>query len=197
MSESDAGWPFLVTCVDSFTLRASVSSCFDLSNFWTLPVTSLPIEELDDDADGELLVLELDEPPYAEFPIDPVEPVAPLLVLSLEVLPEVLGLVLDESEEPPIRSPDLLDPVDVDDPVEPVPEVPADPLVCAHAGAATSSPAVARPATLPHSIFIFPLPLLHWRRTRHPAVVVVLASSTVVMRPGCDRRGGLSDRLDT
>ncbi|HET7825313.1 MAG TPA: hypothetical protein VFK90_08265 [Anaeromyxobacter sp.] len=72
MSESDAGCPFFVTWVDSFTLSDSVSSCFDLSNFCTLPVSSLPIEDaLDEDdgeledADGELLlpVLELEEPP--------------------------------------------------------------------------------------------------------------------------------------
>jgi hypothetical protein len=164
MSESDAGCPFFVTWVDSLTLRDSVSSCFDLSNFCTLPVISLPIELEAVEDDGELLlalpdvpalpVLELDEPPYAELPIEPVEPVEPLFVESLDELPDVLGLVL---EEPPIRSPDLVEPEDVEEPVEPVPEVPAEPLVCAQAGAATSSPAVARPATLPHSIFIFPL----------------------------------------
>jgi hypothetical protein len=159
MSESDAGWPSFVTWVELLTGSESVSSFFDLSNFDTLPVISLPIEPADavEPDEGELLlalplVPVLDEPPYVEFPIEPVEPVEPLFVESLDELPEVLGLVLDE---PPIRSPDRVDPDEVDEPVDPVPEVPEDPLVCAHAGAATSSPAVARPATLPHSIFIF------------------------------------------
>ena len=43
MSLSDACCPFFVTCVLSLTLSASVSCFFDLSNFSTLPVTSLPL----------------------------------------------------------------------------------------------------------------------------------------------------------
>lgn len=54
MSVRDAVCPSFVTCVESLTLSASVSSFFDLSNFWTFPVTSLFIEELDEDADGLL-----------------------------------------------------------------------------------------------------------------------------------------------
>ena len=53
MSESDAVWPFFVTCVLGLSRSWSESWLFFLSNFWTLPVTSLepdadavePIEE--------------------------------------------------------------------------------------------------------------------------------------------------------
>jgi hypothetical protein len=51
MSESDAVLPFFVIWVESLTLSASSCSC--LSTFWTLPVSSLPI---DADADAEPLV---------------------------------------------------------------------------------------------------------------------------------------------
>lgn len=54
MSLRDAVCPSFVTCVASLTLSASVSSFFDLSNFWTFPVTSLFIA-LDEDAVGLLL----------------------------------------------------------------------------------------------------------------------------------------------
>lgn len=187
MSESDAVWPSFVTWVESLTLTASVSSFFVLSNFWTLPVTSLPIDA-DAWAPVELLPMEPDALDPAELPVEPD-------VLGLDVLG--LDVLLDE----PIRSvdePDVLDfEPDADDPLEPVePVEPADPLVCAQAGAATSSPAVARPTTLPHSIFMFPLHCSVWRRTRHPAVVVVLASDTVVTGGQGDRRG-MSDRLAT
>ena len=47
MSESEAVWPFFVTCVLGLSFSFSESSLFFLSNFWTFPVTSL---ELDDDA---------------------------------------------------------------------------------------------------------------------------------------------------
>ncbi len=47
MSESDAVWPFFVTCVLGLSLSWSESWLFFLSNFWTLPVTSL---DEDDDA---------------------------------------------------------------------------------------------------------------------------------------------------
>jgi hypothetical protein len=47
MSESEAVWPFFVTCVLGLSLSCSESWLFFLSNFWTLPITSL---ELDDDA---------------------------------------------------------------------------------------------------------------------------------------------------
>lgn len=118
-----------------------------------------------------------------ELPVEPVElpvePVALPLVLGLdELLPDV-----------PIRS--------VDEPdLDPEVEDPLDPLVCAQAGAATSSPAVARPTALPHSIFMFPLRCSVWRRTRHLPRLVVLASDTVVTGGGGDRRG-VSDRLAT
>jgi hypothetical protein len=120
MSERDAVRPSFVTCVDSLTFTASVSSFFDLSNFDTLPVTSLPIE-LDESEPGELLPeepvdaeepVESDEPaapPDFELPMVPVEPVEPPL-RSLDALPlvplsDVLPVPLSVAE------PDLLDPV--------------------------------------------------------------------------------------
>ncbi len=45
MSESDAVWPFFVTCVLGLSFSLSESSLFFLSNFWTLPVTSLALAD--------------------------------------------------------------------------------------------------------------------------------------------------------
>lgn len=45
MSESDAVWPFFVTCVLGLTLSDSESSFFLRSIFWTLPVTSFVPDE--------------------------------------------------------------------------------------------------------------------------------------------------------
>ncbi len=75
MSESDAVWPFFVTCVLGLSFSLSESSLFFLSNFWTLPVTSFEL-----DADAEEPIADPDVLPALELvslglPIDPlVEP---------------------------------------------------------------------------------------------------------------------------
>jgi hypothetical protein len=85
MSESEAVWPFFVTCVLGLSLSFSESSLFFLSNFWTLPVSSL---ELDADADEPIedpaLVL---EPMSLGCPIDEPEPVDRSVVEPLEPVP--------------------------------------------------------------------------------------------------------------
>jgi hypothetical protein len=192
MSVRDAVWPSFVTFVESLTLSASVSSFFDLSNFWTLPVTSL-FDALDDDAVEPVPIEPLELLPVEPVPIEPELPVLGVL-LELPVLSRPV-LVLPV----PFWSGDVLEPVlpvapEDDDPLDPL--VPLDP-VCAQAGAATSSPAAARLATLPHSIFItYPLNLLRLETTRHPAM-----ARRVGFPNGSDaarvRQGRLSDRLAT
>ncbi len=73
MSERDAVWPFLVTCVLGLSFSCSESWLFFLSNFWTLPVTSL---ELEDDAiePVEPVVSLEDVPPIDEPELEPVPP---------------------------------------------------------------------------------------------------------------------------
>ncbi len=128
MSFSVAVWPFLVTCVLSLTGRASVSSFFDLSSFWTLPVTWF---------EALLLLMPVDGLSADDPVVEPVaEPLVPIDEPLLEGAPIVLEPDFDVS---------LL-------PLEPV-LLPLDP-VCASAGAATSSPAIPRPATIPHPSFI-------------------------------------------
>jgi hypothetical protein len=157
MSESDAVCPFFVTCVLGLSLSCSESWLLFLSNFWTLPVTSV---ELDEDAvepieDPEPVVSLEVEPPIVDPPVVP-EPVVPEPVVEpLEPVPpydEPLEPFDDGSVVVSLELP--LEP----EPIEPEPVEPLDPLdpeVCAHAGTpATSSPAVPRPATTPHPIFI-------------------------------------------
>lgn len=103
-----------------------------------------------------------------ELPVDPVpidEPEEPVLG---ELLVSLLPLL-------PVRSDDdgfeLVPPVapEADDPLDPVEPLPVEP-VWAHAGAATSNPAAARLATLPHSIFTIAYPSALLWTTRHPAL---------------------------
>jgi hypothetical protein len=75
MSESDAVWPFFVTCVLGLSFSCSESWLFFLSNFWTLPVTSL--DALDDEPIALEPVVSDDEPPIDE-PEPVVEPLEPV-----------------------------------------------------------------------------------------------------------------------
>lgn len=171
MSESVAVRPFFVICVLSLSLSVSDSSCFLRSIFWTLPVTSVELE-----ADAVEPVVSLPMVPLVDPLVDP--PIEPLVELPAEPLvePPVAPLV-----EPPVELPVELPieplvsvPVaeDPDDPVcdgsfegsfdgsvvvEPRESPAVGALVpdCAAAGMpAKSSPAVPRPATKPHPIFM-------------------------------------------
>jgi hypothetical protein len=93
MSESDAVWPFFVTCVLGLSLSFSESSLFFLSNFWTLPVTSF---ELDADADEPIDEPVALEPVSLDWPIDEPEPVWP---------------VVEPLEPPYVDDPDVPEPV--------------------------------------------------------------------------------------
>ena len=56
MSESDAAWPFFVTCVLGLSFSFSESSLFFLSNFWTLPVTSFELAVADEPIEDPALL---------------------------------------------------------------------------------------------------------------------------------------------
>jgi len=188
MSERDARCPSFVTCVFSLTLSASVSSLLERSNFSTLPVTWLLLIDPDADADAPPEVLSDD--------IEPVDELVEPLVSEPVVLPVAPGDV-DESRDVvlPVLSLSLCP--EADDPLLPVPDDPLLPLVCAHEGAATSSPAVARPATLPHPIFmLLPLQLLRLETDQAPC-----HGSSCWLPYGSDalrmRQEGVSDWLAT
>ena len=88
MSESDAVWPFFVTCVLGLSLSCSESWLFFLSNFWTLPVTSLEADAV------EAIVLPALEPVSPIEPLVEPEPIEPL------VEPEPVDLSVVEPLEP-------------------------------------------------------------------------------------------------
>jgi hypothetical protein len=157
---------------------ARVSSLLSLSNFWTVPVSCWLVDEvspivdaLDPEVEPAPIEPVLDDPvpidslePVLDDPV-PIDPAAPLelepvvselLPVPFEsVLPAVSELSLPieleplfsevESEvelEPPMRS---LDSPDVEEP-------PVVPYCACAGGAAASSPARPRPATVPHPI---------------------------------------------
>src|SRR5512133_3303818 len=80
MSDSDAGWPFFITCVESLTFSLSDSWLLDRSSLSTLPVTCA--------------LLEPEALPGA--PVEP-EPIDPLLLLPDDPVPRS---ELDEPLEP-------------------------------------------------------------------------------------------------
>jgi hypothetical protein len=92
MSESEAVWPFFVTCVLGLSLSFSESSLFFLSNFWTLPVTSLEldadaVEPIDEPVEDPALLPVALEPVSLGCPIDEPEPVDRSVVEPLEPVP--------------------------------------------------------------------------------------------------------------
>lgn len=78
MSESDAVWPFFVTCVLGLSFSWSESWLFFLSNFWTLPVTSFELDEEAVEPIEPVVSLELEPPIVEPEPVvEPLEPVPP------------------------------------------------------------------------------------------------------------------------
>jgi hypothetical protein len=146
----------LVTCVLSLTLSASVISFFERSTLPTFPVTSF----VDDDEAVEPIEpvepVELLEPEPIVPLVEPLDPDDPL-VLGEDVEPLVLGDA-EELELPVDLSSLAVPDGDEELPEEPLappalPELPALPL-CAQAGDARSSPAIARPAPIPNTFFM-------------------------------------------
>lgn len=172
MSDRVADWPSFVTLVLDESFRVfdefeSVSSFDCWSNFWTVPVSCLLLAELE--VPGVLLeaVEPLEPVPMSvELPLEPLVPVPVEPDVSVPVELEPVPVddepvpVDDESVDEPV-------PIEPEEPLpvvleldEPVPIEPdellvdgsleVDELDCAKPGcAATSNPAIPRPATVP------------------------------------------------
>jgi hypothetical protein len=142
MSDSEARWPFFITCVLSSTLSCSVSCFFDSSTFSTLPVIwfwlELPAEAVPPDAE------------LPELPIEPEEPLLPIEPWSDEDEPDPPSVPEDEPLEPELPLAD--EPVDPEDEVSDAPALLL--LSPAAAGSATSRLAIPSPAIIPFLIFM-------------------------------------------